>query len=99
MALYFADIFKGNCLNVGVLPVQVSPEFADTLFDAIMADPKTEIKVDLPSQKVTLVATGESESFDINTYKKDNMLHGFDDIDYLKNIEGEIIEFAKTRPF
>ena len=95
----FADIFRNNCLNVGVLPVQVSAEFADILFDAIMADPKTEINVDLPNQKVTLVATGASESFEINTYKKDNMLHGFDDIDYLKNIEGEIVEFAKTRPF
>ena len=75
------------------------PEFADTLFAAIMADPKTEIKVDLPNQKVTLVATGESESFVINTYKKHNMLNGFDDIDYLKNIENEITDFAKTRPF
>jgi 3-isopropylmalate/(R)-2-methylmalate dehydratase small subunit len=79
--------------------VQVSAAFADSLFAAIMADPKTEIHVDLPNQKVTLVATGESESFVINTYKKDNMLNGFDDIDYLKNIEGEITEFAKTRPF
>ena len=96
---FFADIFKNNCLNVGVLPVQVSAAFADTLFAAIMADPKTEINVDLPNQKVTLVATGQSESFVINTYKKDNMLNGFDDIDYLKNIEGEITEFAKTRPF
>jgi 3-isopropylmalate/(R)-2-methylmalate dehydratase small subunit len=81
------------------LPVQVSAAFADTLFAAIMADPKTEINVDLPNQKVTLVATGKSEPFVINTYKKDNMLNGFDDIDYLKNIEGEITEFAKTRPF
>ena len=95
----FADIFKNNCLNVGVLPVQVSVEFADTLFAAIMADPKAEIKVDLPNQKVTLVATGESESFVINAYKKDNMLNGFDDIDYLKNIENEISAFAETRPF
>jgi 3-isopropylmalate/(R)-2-methylmalate dehydratase small subunit len=95
----FADIFRNNCLNVGVLPVQVSAKFADILFDAIMADPKTEIKVDLPNQQVTLVATGVSESFEINTYKKDNMLHGFDDIDYLKNIEDDIVEFAKTRPF
>jgi 3-isopropylmalate/(R)-2-methylmalate dehydratase small subunit len=79
--------------------VQVSAAFADSLFAAIMADPKTEILVDLPNQKVTLVATGASESFVINTYKKDNMLNGFDDIDYLKNIEGEITEFAKTRPF
>lgn len=95
----FADIFKNNCLNVGVLPVQVSAPFADKLFAAIEADPKTEIKVDLPNQSVTLVATGESESFDINTYKKDNMLNGFDDIDYLKNIEGEITAFAEKRPF
>ncbi|MEN8702695.1 MAG: 3-isopropylmalate dehydratase small subunit [Polaribacter sp.] len=96
---FFADIFRNNCLNVGVLPVQVSENFANTLFDAIMANPNTEIKVDLPKQTVTLVATGESESFEINTYKKDNMLNGFDDIDYLKNIEDEISVFAKTRPF
>jgi len=95
----FADIFKNNCLNVGVLPVQVSAAFADTLFAAIMANPKTEITVDLPNQKVTLVATGASETFVINRYKKDNMLNGFDDIDYLKNIENEITAFAKTTPF
>jgi 3-isopropylmalate/(R)-2-methylmalate dehydratase small subunit len=64
-----------------------------------MADPKTEINVDLSNQKVTLLSTGESESFEINTYKKDNMLNGFDDIDYLKNIENEITAFAKTTPF
>ncbi len=95
----FADIFKNNCLNIGVLPVQVSPAFADKLFDAIFADPKTEIEVDLPSQTVTLLATGESEKFDINSYKKENMLNGFDDIDYLKNIEEEITTFAQNRPF
>jgi 3-isopropylmalate/(R)-2-methylmalate dehydratase small subunit len=86
-------------LNVGVLPVQVSVEFADKLFAAIEADPKAAIKVDLPNQLVTLVATGESESFVINDYKKGNMLNGFDDIDYLKNIEGEITSFAEKRPF
>ncbi len=96
---FFADIFRNNCLNVGVLPVQVSAEFAQKLFDAIAADPKTEITVDLPNQKVTLVATGESESFDINGYKKDNMLNGFDDIDYLQNIKEEVRAFAQTRPF
>lgn len=95
----FADIFKNNCLNVGVLPVQVSAEFADSLFAAIEADPNTKITVDLPKQTVTLEATGASESFVINGYKKENMLNGFDDIDYLKNIEGDIAEFAKTRPF
>ena len=95
---FFADIFKGNCLNIGVLPVQVSPEFADKVFAAIEADPKTEIEVSLPAQTVTLVATGESESFDINGYKKGNMLNGFDDIDYLQNIKGDITAFAANSP-
>jgi 3-isopropylmalate/(R)-2-methylmalate dehydratase small subunit len=96
---FFADIFKNNCLNIGVLPVQVSEAFAEKIFSAIFNDPKTEIEVDLPNQKVTLLATGESENFDINGYKKENMLNGFDDIDYLQNIKADIQEFAKTRPF
>ncbi len=95
----FADIFKNNCLNIGVLPVQVSAAFAQKLFDAIEADPKTEIKVDLPNQTVTLLSTGESESFEINGYKKGNMLNGFDDIDYLQNMKEEIASFGETRPF
>lgn len=96
---FFADIFRNNCLNIGVLPVQVSADFAQKLFDAIEADPKTEIKVDLPNQTVTLLSTGESESFDINGYKKGNMLNGFDDIDYLQNMKEEVKDFAETRPF
>jgi len=96
---FFADIFRNNCLNIGVLPVQVSEAFAAKLFEAIEADPKAEIKVDLPNQTVTLLATGESESFQINGYKKSNMLNGFDDIDYLQNIKEEIAEFSTTRPF
>src|SRR4051812_17307715 len=91
---FFADIFKNNCLNIGVLPVQVSPEFADKIFAAIHADPKTELEINLPEQSITLVATGESEKFDISPYKKDNMINGFDDIDYLQSIKGEIEEFA-----
>ena len=96
---FFADIFKNNCLNIGVLPVQVSPEFSDKVFAAIEADPNTEIEVNLQDQTVTLLATGETDSFDISGYKKENMLNGFDDIDYLQNIKGEIQEFVKTRPF
>ena len=96
---FFADIFKNNCLNVGVLPVQVSADFAQKIFAAIEADATTEIEVNLPNQTVTLLATGESERFDINRYKKNNMLNGFDDIDYLQNMKQEITEFAKTRPF
>lgn len=96
---FFADIFKNNCLNVGVLPVQVSADFAQKIFAAIEADADTEIEVNLQEQTVTLVATGESESFDINSYKKNNMLNGFDDIDYLQSIKKNIVEFASTRPF
>jgi len=96
---FFADIFKNNCLNIGVLPVQVSEEFLEKIFNAIEKDPNTEIKVDLPNQSVTLVETSASESFEINSYKKQNMLNGFDDIDYLQNIKSEIQEFVKTRPF
>ena len=95
---FFADIFRGNCLNIGVLPVQVSPEFAEKVFAAIEADPNTEIEVNLPTQTVTLVVTGESEPFEINGYKKENMLNGFDDIDYLQNIKGDIQAFAANSP-
>ncbi|MDD7885771.1 3-isopropylmalate dehydratase small subunit [Flavivirga sp. 57AJ16] len=91
---FFADIFKNNCLNIGVLPVQVSPEFSEQIFNAIYEDANTEIEVNLPEQTITIKSTGAQESFDINTYKKDNMLNGFDDIDYLQNIKGEIETFA-----
>ncbi len=96
---FFADIFRNNCLNVGVLPVQVSPEFLEQIFKAIEANPETEIKIDLPNQMITLLASGAQESFDINSYKKDNMLNGFDDIDYLTKMKDEIKTFAEQRPF
>lgn len=91
---FFADIFKNNSLNVGILPVQVSEGFLNKIFTAIEQDPKTEIEVDLPAQKITIVATGESESFDINGYKKHNMMNGFDDIDYLQSMKEDISAFA-----
>lgn len=91
---FFADIFKNNCLNIGVLPVTVSPEFANKLFQAVEADPQTQVEVDLEKQSITLLSTGELESFDINSYKKANMQNGFDDIDYLLNIKDEIKAFA-----
>ena len=92
---FFADIFKGNSLNIGILPVTVSPEFLDKIFLAIEADAKAIIEVNLPEQTVTVVATGEKESFDINGYKKNNMINGFDDIDYLQSMKGEIAAFAE----
>ena len=91
---FFADIFKGNALNIGILPVQVSPEFLDRIFNAIEADPHTELEINLPQQSITILATGESESFDINGYKKDNMTNGYDDIDYLQAMKEEIQAFA-----
>ncbi|KAA8482246.1 3-isopropylmalate/(R)-2-methylmalate dehydratase small subunit [Arcticibacter tournemirensis] len=96
---FFADIFRNNCLNIGVLPVQVSAEFLEKIFNAIFANPQTELEINLSEQTITLLATGESESFDISSYKKDNMSNGFDDIDYLQNIKGEIQEFASKLPF
>ena len=96
---FFADIFKNNCLNIGVLPVQVSPAFLDTIFKAIEKSPETELQIDLPNQTITLLESGEKESFEINAYKKENMLNGFDDIDYLTKMKAEIAEFAAKRPF
>ena len=92
---FFADIFKGNSLNIGILPVQVTPEFLDKIFKAVEADPKAEIEVNLPEQTITIVASGEFEKFDINGYKKNNMLHGYDDIDYLQAMKEEVKAFAE----
>ena len=94
---FFADIFKNNSINVGVLPVQVTPEFLDKIFTAIEADPKAEFEVDLPAQTITISATGEKESFNINGYKKNNLLNGFDDIDYLRSMKDEIHSFVETK--
>jgi 3-isopropylmalate/(R)-2-methylmalate dehydratase small subunit len=94
---FFADIFKGNSLNIGILPVQVSPEFLDKIFLAVEADPNTELEVNLPEQTITILATGEQQSFDINGYKKHNMINGFDDIDYLQAMKSEIKEFEAER--
>ncbi|MBT5233091.1 MAG: 3-isopropylmalate dehydratase small subunit [Flavobacteriaceae bacterium] len=96
---FFADIFRGNCLNIGVLPVQVSSGFLDKIFSVVFDDPKSEIIVSLPEQTVTIVKLNISESFEINSYKKENMLNGYDDIDYLMNIKDSIKTFSKTTPF
>ena len=95
---FFADIFRGNCLNIGVLPVQVSSGFLDKIFSVVFYDPKSEIIVSLPEQTVTIVKLNISESFEIYSYKKENMLNGYDDIDYLMNIKDSIKTFSKTTP-
>lgn len=87
---FFADIFKNNSLNIGILPVQVSEAFLDKIFKAIEANPKTELEVNLPEQKITIVGDGASESFEINGYKKNNMTNGYDDIDFLQSLKSDI---------
>ncbi len=96
---FFADIFKNNCLNIGVLPVQVSEAFLAEIFKAIEANPEIQITVDLEAQTVSLEGSETKESFDINSYKKENMKNGFDDIDYLLNLGDDIAKFATQRPF
>jgi 3-isopropylmalate/(R)-2-methylmalate dehydratase small subunit len=91
---FFADIFKNNSLNIGILPVQVSADFLDKIFTAIEADPHTELEVNLPDQSITILTTGEHESFEINSYKKHNMINGYDDIDYLQAMKTDIQSFA-----
>jgi len=81
------------------LPVQVSAEFADKIFKAIEQNPNTELVIDLPNQTITLKETGENEFFEISGYKKDNMINGFDDIDYLQNMKSEVKQFADKLPY
>ena len=90
---FFADIFKGNALNNGILPITVSDEFLATVFSEIEGNPKAEFKVDLENQTFTIVSSGDSVPFDINGYKKECMLNGYDDIDYLLNIKDKIQAF------
>ena len=94
---FFADIFKNNAINMGILPVQVSPEFLTQIFSAIELDPHTKIEVSLPNQTITILATGASQSFEMNGYKKNNLINGFDDIDYLQAMKSEISAFAAAR--
>jgi 3-isopropylmalate/(R)-2-methylmalate dehydratase small subunit len=94
---FFADIFKNNALNNGLLPVQVSAEFLQKLMDAVKADPATEIEINLEEQKITLLPTGDSEGFDINSYKKTCLINGYDDIDFLLDNKAKIEAFEANR--
>lgn len=80
---FFADIFKGNALNNGLLPVQVSPTFLNTLMTTVQENPSTDIQVNLEAQTITIEGTNQSENFEIDAYKKTCMINGYDDIDYL----------------
>ena len=94
---FFADIFKNNALNNGVLPVVVSERFLKELFDAIEDDPATTVTVDLENQTIINNRTGQQEQFDINPYKKNCLLSGYDDIDFLLSHKAQIEEWEKAR--
>lgn len=93
---FFADIFRNNALNNFVLPVVVSEAFLAELFDSISGDPKTEVVIDLPAQTITNKATGKSEPFDINSYKKHCLENGLDDIDFLLTNTDKIVAWEET---
>ena len=91
---FFADIFKNNCLNIGVLPVQVTDSFLSKIFSQIEKDPDSIFEVNLENQEFTIPESSKKEKFKISVYKKSNMSNGFDDIDYLLNKKKEISKFA-----
>ena len=93
---FFADIFKNNALNNGLLPVQVSEDFLQKIFAEIEKDPQTQFEVDLENQTFTILSTGEQVNFDIDNYKKECLLNGYDDVDYLVSIHPEIETFEQA---
>ncbi len=96
---FFADIFRNNALNNGILPVVVCEEFLSELFTSSGNDPQTTVTVNLIEQTITNNATGQSESFEINAYKKECLLEGLDDIDFLMSNMDKILQYEKERPF
>lgn len=94
---FFADIFKNNSMNNGLLPVVVSPGFLAEIFASVQEDPSATLTVDLPNQTLTNNATGKSEPFEINAYKKDCLMNGLDDIDYLLANQAKIEAYEKAR--
>lgn len=93
---FFADIFRNNALNNGLLPVTVSEGMLKKIFEAVERDPATQLKIDLPAQTIEIVGTPFSESFEITAYKKQCLMNGYDDVDYLVSIRDQIADFERT---
>lgn len=96
---FFADIFKGNALNNGLLPIQVTEEFLQNIFTEIYKNADTKLKVDLEAQEISLVSTGETAKFEINPYKKACLLNGYDDIDFILSKKEKIEEYELKRQY
>ena len=96
---FFADIFKGNALNNGLLPIQVTDDFLISIFKAVGEDHHTLLTVNLEEQTVTIDATGEKQEFEINPYKKSCLINGYDDIDFILNQTDAIKSFEENRAF
>jgi len=94
---FFADIFKGNALNNGLLPIQVSDDFLSAIFNAVAKNHKAQLDVDLENQTVTIADTGEQTNFEINPYKKSCLINGYDDIDFILDQKSLIEEFEQKR--
>jgi 3-isopropylmalate/(R)-2-methylmalate dehydratase small subunit len=94
---FFADIFKGNALNNGLLPIQVSPAYLKTLLDTVQSNPETKLKVDLVAQTIGIDGSGEKHSFEIDPYKKTCLINGYDDIDFLLSKKDVIEKFELSR--
>ncbi len=95
---FFADIFKGNALNTGLLPIEISESFLQQLLSAVHANPKTLFRVDLENQELAVPDRGLSETFEIHPYKKMCLLNGYDDIDYLISLKDRILAFEEQKP-
>lgn len=94
---FFADIHKQNELNCFVLPVTVSETFLQELFATVAGNPQAKVRIDLPNQTVTNLTTGRAEKFDINPYKKQCLLEGLDDVEYLLSKKSDIEKFEESR--
>ena len=92
---FFADIFRNNALNNGLLPVTVSEQMLEAIFAAVNANPKAELRIDLPAQTIEIVGTEHKESFEIAPYKKQCLVNGYDDVDFLVSIREEIEVFEQ----
>lgn len=96
---FFADIFKNNCLNIGILPIQISDHFLQIIFKTIKSKPSTKFEINLFNQKVIILSNDKFEYFQISNYKKQNMIKGFDDIDFLESIKSDIQKFETNHLF